>query len=585
MKSSPKLTIAGVYFKAVARYKWQALGIALFFVLRQCCDLIQPLLFKNFFDTLASPGAGKRPILLGILALIVVLYFFRVVFRFFGDLTNNRFQAKTMNDLVERAFRSLIRHSYQFFSDNFSGSLVRKIQRLAFAFESIADTAIYNVIPLVVTFVGAVIIAWTRSMAIALVIVAGVFAVGIVNYALNVKLNRLRRARAAADSEMTGALSDAVVNSLNIKIFPAFRHEEGLIAKVLNKLKALRVRSWDLQVYVSIAMVLVLTAVQALIIYLAIGGWQAGSLTIGDFVLMQMLMGEIWDTVWGLNGVFRGLGEALADAQEMIDIMNLPYDVKDAPGAAALKVSSGEINFDRAKFSYAKGKQVLDGFSLDIRPREKVALVGSSGAGKSTVVRLLFRFYDLTGGRIMIDGQDIAKVTQESLRDAVSLVPQEPILFHRSLLDNIRYGRRNATDAQVYEAAKKAHCHEFISGLAQGYATLVGERGVKLSGGERQRVAIARAILKDSPILVLDEATSSLDSESEHLIHEALHELMKDKTVIVIAHRLSTIMEMDRIVVLDGGRIVDQGTHASLLKKREGIYKKLWEIQAGSFIA
>jgi ABC-type multidrug transport system fused ATPase/permease subunit len=267
----------------------------------------------------------------------------------------------------------------------------------------------------------------------------------------------------------------------------------------------------------------------------------------------------------------------------MVDILKEPHEVQDARRAKPLAVSRGAIGFSDVKFSYNQTRTVLKDFNLNIEAGEHVALVGPSGSGKSTVVKLLFRFYDLDKGKILIDGQKISGVTQESLRDQVSLVPQDPSLFHRSLKENIRYGKLDATDEEVVEAAKKAHSHDFISSLSQGYDTLVGERGIKLSGGERQRVAIARAILKDAPILVLDEATSSLDSESEMLIQDALKTLMKGKTSIVIAHRLSTIMQMDRIIVMQDGRIIDQGTHQELLK-RQGMYKKLWEIQAGGFI-
>jgi len=580
-----KLTIWKVFWQHVAQYKWEALLITIFFTIRESCDLVMPILFKNFIDTLTGGSTQKRPILLGILALIALLFVGRVSFRFCGDILNNRFQPKVMAKIIEHSFRSLIRHSYQFFVNNFSGSLVRKVQRLSFAFEAIADTFCYNIIPLVVTFVGSIGIVWFRSRLIAALMAVWMIVIAIINFLFNRAIRSRRDARAAADSEATGVLADSIGNSLNSKLFPAFEFEEGLVRKIMVKLNRLRTRTWDIQLYASVVQVLCLAFAEVTVLYLAIGAWFSGRLTIGDFVLLQMLMSQIWATFWSLNGVFRTLGEATADGQEMVNILNTPYEIKDLPGAAALKVSVGAIDFEKVRFSYASGKAVLTDFSLAIRPKEKVALVGSSGAGKSTIVKLLFRFFDLTGGKILIDGQDIAEVTQESLRKAVSLVPQEPILFHRSLMENIRYGRRNASDAEVYEAAKKAHCHEFISALPEGYKTLVGERGVKLSGGERQRVAIARAILKDAPILVLDEATSSLDSESEQLIHEALHELMKDKTVIVIAHRLSTIMEMDRIVVIDGGRIVDQGTHETLLKKRGGIYKKLWEIQAGGFIS
>jgi len=275
--------------------------------------------------------------------------------------------------------------------------------------------------------------------------------------------------------------------------------------------------------------------------------------------------------------------ESSADASEMIEMLNQTPEILDAKNAKPLAVTRGAISFKDVRFRYTGGKRILEAFSLAIKPREKIALVGPSGSGKSTVTKLLFRFFDIQQGVITIDAQNIAKVTQDSLRASIAFVPQEPILFHRTLMENIRYGRPSATDDEVFAAAKKAHCHEFIEAQPEGYATYVGERGIKLSGGERQRVAIARAILKDAPILVLDEATSSLDSESESLIQDALQQLMKNKTVIVIAHRLSTIMEMDRIIVMQHGKVVDEGTHEAL-QKRVGMYRTLWNIQAGGFI-
>jgi ABC-type multidrug transport system fused ATPase/permease subunit len=264
--------------------------------------------------------------------------------------------------------------------------------------------------------------------------------------------------------------------------------------------------------------------------------------------------------------------------------MHTPHEIKDLPGAKELAVSLAKIEYKDVHFSFNQTREVLKGIDLTIHQKEKIALIGPSGAGKSTFVKLLLRLYDLTSGEIAIDDQDIKHVTQESLRKNISLVPQDPILFHRTLKENIRYGRRDATDEEVYEAARLAHCDEFIRGLPQGYDTYVGERGIKLSGGERQRVAIARAILKNAPILILDEATSSLDSESEFLIQDALDTLMKGKTVIVIAHRLSTIRKMDRIIVLEDGKIREEGTHDYLLGQEESLYKKLWNLQAGGFI-
>ncbi|MCR4311030.1 MAG: ABC transporter ATP-binding protein/permease, partial [Candidatus Taylorbacteria bacterium] len=329
---------------------------------------------------------------------------------------------------------------------------------------------------------------------------------------------------------------------------------------------------------------LLIFIIEFLLFYFAIKYWQVGTITIGTFVLIQVYLVGISGHLWDFSRVIRSIYEAFADAKEMVDILLLGHDVKDARKAHPLTVSAGGVQFEKVGFGFGKERTVLHDLELNIHPGERVALIGPSGAGKSTFVKLLLRLYDVSSGSIEIDGQDIRKVTQSSLRNNISLVPQDPILFHRSLKDNIRYGRRDATDAEVLEAARLAHCDEFALSLQAKYDTFVGERGIKLSGGERQRVAIARAILKDAPILVLDEATSSLDSHSESLIQDALDKLMKDKTVIVIAHRLSTIRKMDRIIVLEKGRVIEEGSHDELLKNGSSLYTKLWNLQAGGFI-
>jgi len=312
--------------------------------------------------------------------------------------------------------------------------------------------------------------------------------------------------------------------------------------------------------------------------------WGRGLITVGDFALIQSYLVASFVQLWNFGNTIRRIFNAYADATEMVDIMNLPREIIDSPGAKNLRITAGTIEFRDVTFTFNETRKVLEHFNLSIESMEKIALVGPSGAGKTTVTKLLLRLYDVTKGGIYVDDQNIAHVTQDSLRLNISLVPQEPVLFHRTLMENIRYGKRDATDAEVIEAAKQAHCFEFISRYPYGFDTFVGERGVKLSGGERQRVAIARAILKNAPILILDEATSSLDSESEALIQDALTKLMHGKTVIAIAHRLSTIMKMDRIIVMENGQIALMGTHAELLAQESNLYKRLWEIQAGGFI-
>jgi len=321
------------------------------------------------------------------------------------------------------------------------------------------------------------------------------------------------------------------------------------------------------------------------VMYYAISLWQKNLITIGDFVLIQTYLIGIISRLWNFGRIIRKYYEAMADAEEMTEILETPHEIKDIKSAKTLKVAGGNIEFKEVDFSYNKTRKIISNLNLNIAAKEKVALVGASGSGKTTIVNLLLRNYDIDSGKILIDGQKIISVSQDSLWKNIALVNQDPILFHRTLKENISYGKPSASDSDIIKAAKLAHAHSFIENFPEKYETYVGERGVKLSGGERQRIAIARAILKNAPILVLDEATSSLDSEAEEMIQDALSNLMKDKTVIVIAHRLSTIMKMDRIIVFDQGNIVEFGTHKQLVAKRNGVYKKLWQKQVGGFIA
>ncbi len=564
------------------------LFLSLFFsVLVYVLEIITPLFYKRFFDVLA----GSTPVLMddavetliGILFIVVGLGTLGWIFRRISQFSSNYFQSRTMADIANGSFEYLFGHSHEFFINNFAGSLVRRVNRLVRAFEQVVDNMLFNLIPLAITIIGILIVLFSRHvlLGIALFIWVTVF------IGLHLLIARWKQKynlkRAEKDSEATGVLSDAITNQANIKLFSGRVYEQNLFRNVIKELQRFRLLTWNIDEVINTVQGVLMILIEFVLMFIAIKFWREGVLTVGDFALIQAYIITVFGHIWYFGRVIRKLYEAFADATEMIEILDAPHEISDKPGALDLVVTTGAIEFNNVDFYFRRTRSIFKNFSLSIAGGTKAALVGPSGAGKSTITQLLLRLYDVNRGHILIDGQDISLVTQKSLRDNISFVPQDSVLFHRTLMENIRYGKRTATDKEVVEAAKQAHCHEFISQFPEGYATYVGERGVKLSGGERQRVAIARAILKNAPILILDEATSSLDSESEKYIQDALQTLMEGKTVIVVAHRLSTIMLMDTIFVLENGKIVTKGTHEEL-RSTEGLYKKLWDIQAGGFL-
>ncbi len=577
-----------VFWEQVSKYKGSTLFMLLLIAFANAIDVLVPVFYKRFFDLLSgdlSPGTETiAHLLIGTIVIIGVLHGLEWLGWRVSGLMSSWFQPRVMADLEQTSLSYLHQHSFRFFSNNFAGALVRKVTRLARSFEDFADQVQFHFIPLTFTLIGNLVVLYSRSSVLAGILLIWIFIFLFVNVVYARWKLKYDFKSAAIDSEATGVLADSISNAVTVQLFTGRLFEDGLFAEVTERMRRAQTFTWRLGELMDAFQSSFMFLIEFVIMYVAIRLWEKGLLTIGDFALIQGSLLGIFFKIWDFGRAIRRVFTSLADADEMVQILKMPHEVVDARRAKELQVQSGRIEFKNVTFSFNKTRRVLSKMNLIIKPKEKVALVGPSGAGKSTVVKLLFRFHDLEGGQILIGNQDIAKVTQESLRRNIALVPQEPILFHRSVMENIRYGRREATDEEVIEAAKKAHAHEFIEELPQKYETFVGERGVKLSGGERQRIAIARAILKNAPILVLDEATSSLDSESESLIQEALEELMRDKTTIVIAHRLSTIMKMDRIVVIQKGKVIDTGTHEELLKKDEGIYKKLWEIQAGGFI-
>jgi len=549
-------------------------------------ELLAPYFYKVFFDTLvgAQSSTDVSPDLIKLILIIAGLHFSAMVFRRVGDFANIPLYSRAMANIYRECFNYLHKHSYNFFNNNFTGSLVKKVNRLVFAFEVIGDKLYYELFPLFlrISVIFAVLLWLHPVIGIVMLIWTALFMS--INYWFTQYKWKFDVQRAKSETKITGALADSITNNANIKLFAGLAYELKRFGGVLDNWTKRLIKTWTLSTYAETVQGVAMIALEFVIFYFAIRFWRDGLLTVGDFVWIQAYLLDLFIRLWSFGRNIRDLYVRFADAEEMIIVLHEKHEVRDVPKAKPISIVRGEIEFKQVCFAYGKSYEVIHELNLKIKPGEKVALIGPSGGGKSTITKLLMRLFDVRKGQILIDGQDIKKVTQDSLRSQVGFVPQDPILFHRTLMDNIRYGRRDASDEEVIAASKLANCYEFIMNFPQQYQTYVGERGVKLSGGERQRVAIARAILANTPILFLDEATSSLDSESEMLIQQALENLMKQKTTLVIAHRLSTIMKMDRIVVLQNGQIVEEGTHADLLSQKTGLYKKLWDLQMGGYV-
>jgi ATP-binding cassette subfamily B protein len=580
------LDVMKAFWGGVRKHKFFSFAFVGCTVFAAFIDLITPFFYKKFFDLLTKGSQYPHVVQLLVATLFSIFLFKSLAWIGYRSATflTNRAQSGIILELRSQAFDYLIEHSYSFFTNNFTGSLVQRVNRFARAYEQLSDKFVWNFIPLFIKIIGVITILSFVNKTIALIL--GIWAVIFVvfNYYFAIWKLKYDTERAATDSQTTAVLSDAVSNHNTIQLFTHSSEESEKFRAALGRQAKLTKFVWDLESVVEAIQSATIIVVELFLFYYAVKYWQRGLLTVGTFVLIQTYLFALIDQLWNFSRFVRDAYSAFADAKEMVEIMKLPHEINDAPSATKLIVPHGEVLFKNTTFYFNESRKVLDTINLTINGGEKVALIGPSGAGKSTFVRLLLRLYEVNSGEILIDGQNISNVTQESLRKNISLVPQDPILFHRTLMENIRYGRSDATDAEVIEAAHLAHCDEFIDQLPLGYLTLVGERGIKLSGGERQRVAIARAILKKAPILILDEATSSLDSHSEALIQDALNTLMKNCTTIVIAHRLSTIRMMDRIVVLDGGKVLEQGSHDELLEQENSLYKRLWTLQAGGFL-
>ncbi len=582
--SNLRLKLVLKYFWQVIRqYKVSFFTVVVFTIAYSALDVYVPLQYLKLWDVLSTNDFTVASAARSIIVFILIIKLLGWIIRRITGFSLAYFESKVKAGLREQAFSYMIGHSHSFFANNFSGSLTQKISKYANAFERLTDKIAGEGLPLVVRSVGTVIAIYTLlpKYSYILSIFCVVFLVTAFIYTrYKLKYDVLA---SIADSKTTGVLADAIGNHSSIQFFTGYQFEKKYAGEVIEEQQKATIFNWYLWEGLTVIQSLYLVATEFIIFWIAIGDWENSLITLPVMVLLQTYFVRLGDNLWSFAGIVRTYYDSIANAQEMALILDMPYEIIDKATESAKDIK-GEVVFNDVTYVYNNNNnKVLDNFSLKIPAGQKIAIVGSSGAGKTTFVRLMMRLFDLNSGRILIDGIDISKISQENLREQISFVPQDPVLFHRTLMENIRYGKRDVTDEEVLKAASLAHCDEFIDSLPQKYETYVGERGIKLSGGERQRVAIARALLKNTPILILDEATSSLDSHSESLIQDALVKLIKGKTTIVIAHRLSTIRQMDRIIVLEKGKIVEDGTHEELLKNKNGVYKKLWDLQAGGF--
>ncbi|MDP2789185.1 MAG: ABC transporter ATP-binding protein [bacterium] len=571
----------------IYKFKWAFYGILILFSLRMIVGAIfSPYFFKKIIDILTRSGNNHVAMsqdLWPVVFIVIGLNFLVIVIARSGRFVYADFKINIIRELRNFTFQKIEQNSPTFFTNIFAGSLVTKSRRFVGSFDSMFDIFIYNFLMFAVILIGVFIVLTKESPTISLIFLVWVILhVSVVSFFVirGVKYN-LREAE--QDSKISGRLADVFSNISAVKFFSARKSEINSFSKYTDEGALRSRRAWFFNAKLDLMQGIFIFFVQSILLYVMISLWLKNEISTGTVVLIQTYMVIVFERLWEFGNSLSTFIKSASDMKEMVDIFEIVPDILDPQNPEILKMKEGHIIFQDVSFKYTMGDEVLNNFSLDIKPGERVGVVGHSGAGKSTITRLLLRFNDVTTGTITIDGQDVKNITQDDLRSVISYVPQEPILFHRPIRENISYGKPEATNKEVEKVAKKAHAHEFIKSLPQGYDTLVGERGVKLSGGERQRVAIARAMLKESPILILDEATSSLDSISESYIQESFGELMKGKTTIVIAHRLSTIQKMDRIIVLDKGAIVEEGTHKELLE-RGGLYADLWGHQTGGFL-
>ncbi|WP_349963317.1 ABC transporter ATP-binding protein [Rhizobium sp. ZPR3] len=554
--------------------------IILLVIASTLAEVLVPVFSGQIVDAIASGSAATDAI--HAFVVVVALGLTSVTLRWFIFDGIIRLTLRIMADVVNNGFHKVQRFSTDWHANSFAGSTVRKITRGMWALDALNDLLLIALLPSIVMLVGASIVLGTYWPIMGLIVAAGsLIYIGVTVLLSMGYVSPAAKLANAWDTKLGGALADAISCNSVVKAFGAENREEERLRHVLAKWDSRTRRTWKRGTLNGTVQGFMMVSMQAGILGTGLIMWRQGLATPGDITFVLAMFFVLQGYLRSVGQDIRNLQRAVNDMEELVLLDKTPLGIEDKPNAKAITIGRGEIVFDRVTFQYgAHPTPLYDDFSVDIKPGERVGLVGHSGSGKTTFVKLIQRLHDVKSGSVRIDEQNIADVTQSSLRSQIAIVQQEPILFHRTLAENIAYGRPNASRREIETAAKQASAHRFIAELPKGYETMVGERGVKLSGGERQRVAIARAFLADAPILILDEATSSLDSESEVQIQQAMDRLMEGRTTLVIAHRLSTVQALDRLLVFDKGRIAEEGDHQALIRLNNGIYRRLFERQA-----
>jgi ATP-binding cassette, subfamily B, heavy metal transporter len=486
---------------------------------------------------------------------------------------------RAVRELAVRTFRHLHALSLKFHLERRTGGLSRIVSRGTMGIDTVLRFSLFNTIPTILEIaLVAGILAWSYGWLYALVILLTVLAYVWFTYAATEWRINIRRDMNAADTEANTKAVDSLLNFETVKYFGNEEHEARRYAGSMDSYEKAAIKTWISLAVLNSGQAVVYSMGLTAVMVMSALAVRAGTATVGDFVMINALMIQLYMPLNFIGSSYREIKQGLIDVEQMFTLLKVNAEIEDKPGARPLAVRDAEVVFENVNFAYDPERPILRNLSLRVPPGKTVAIVGPSGAGKSTISRLLYRFYEVTSGRILVDGQDISEVTQTSLRAAIGMVPQDTVLFNDTIRYNIRYGRPGATDEEVEEAARMAQIHDFVISLPKGYDALVGERGLKLSGGEKQRVSIARTILKGPPILILDEATSALDSFTEHQIQEALKKVSENRTTLVIAHRLSTVIDADEIIVLDRGQVAERGTHQELLNEG-GVYASMWNRQ------